>query len=65
MDACLYARNHRVSASEAAKALGLTPEQVERVYRDIDSKRAAARYLHSPPIRISRDDHAPAIGKPA
>lgn len=65
MDACLYARNHRVPAAEAAKALGLTAEQVERVYRDIDSKRAAARYLHSPPVVIARDDQARLSGKPA
>lgn len=55
MDACLYARNRGVPASEAARALGLTPDQIERVYRDIDAKRAAARYLHSPPLMITRD----------
>lgn len=52
MDACLYARDHGVSAAHAAAALELTPAQVERVYRDIDGKRAAARYLHAPPLVI-------------
>jgi NAD+ synthase len=52
MDACLYARDHGVPAAEVAAALGLSPEQVERVYRDIDAKRAAARYLHAPPLTV-------------
>jgi NAD+ synthase len=66
MDACLYAKNHDVPPTEAAKALGLTAEQVERVYRDIDSKRAAARYLHAPPLVMGRVSHASAgIGAPA
>lgn len=52
MDACLWALDHRVSAAEAAAALGLTPAQVERVYRDIGAKRAAGRYLHAPPVRL-------------
>ena len=29
--------------------VGLTAEQVERVYRDIEAKRRATRYLHAPP----------------
>ncbi len=53
MDACLYARDHGVPASEVAAAFGLTADQVERVYRDIDAKRAAARYLHAPPLVIA------------
>lgn len=46
MDLCLYAHNHAVPAAEAAPVLGLTPEQVERVYRDIEAKRSATRPLH-------------------
>lgn len=55
MDVCLYARDHGVSAADAAAAIGLSPEQVERVYRDIDAKRAAARYLHAPPLHAGGD----------
>jgi NAD+ synthase len=52
MDACLLARDHGVPPQLVAEALGLTPDQVARVYRDIDAKRAAARYLHTPPLLI-------------
>lgn len=52
MDLCLFARNHGVPAAEAAPAVGLTPEQVERVYRDIDQKRRATRYLHAAPLLV-------------
>jgi NAD+ synthase len=52
MDLCLYAKNHRIPAVDIADAVGLTPEKVERVYALIDSKRAATRYLHLPPILV-------------
>jgi len=52
MDLCLCAFNHSVPAAEAAPAVGLTPEQVERVYRDIEAKRRVARYLHAPPLLV-------------
>ena len=32
----------------SAAGLGLTAEQVERVYRDVDNKRSTTRYLHLP-----------------
>jgi NAD+ synthase len=50
MDLCLYGKNHKLPAIEVARALGLTETQVERVYRDIDAKRAVARYLHMEPL---------------
>ncbi len=49
-DLCLYAKNHGIAPEDAAGAVGLTPEQVVRVYRLIDSKRDAARYLHMGPV---------------
>ena len=52
MDLCLHAHNHDVPAAEVAPAVGLTAEQVERVYRDIEAKRRATRYLHAPPLLI-------------
>ncbi|MBK9307221.1 MAG: NAD(+) synthase [Nitrospira sp.] len=50
MDLCLYGKNHNLPAKEVAGYLGLTEAQVERVYRDIDAKRAVARYLHMEPL---------------
>jgi NAD+ synthase len=53
MDLCLYARNTGIGADELALALGLTEQQVERVFRDIDSKRRASRYLHLGPQLVA------------
>lgn len=52
MDLCLYALNHGVPAHTVAPAVSLTPEQVERVFKDIDAKRRATRYLHQRPLFI-------------
>jgi len=52
MDLCLYGRNHGVPAEAVAIASGLTAEQVERVYRDIDQKRRTTRYLHLRPLLV-------------
>lgn len=50
MDLALYAFNQKISAEEAAPVLKLTPEQVTRVYTDIQSKRRTTQYLHARPI---------------
>jgi NAD+ synthase len=52
MDLCLYARNHGVPAEQAAAVIGVTVEQVQRVFNDIDAKRRATRYLHSAALLI-------------
>jgi NAD+ synthase len=52
MDLCLYAFNHGVAASGVAPAVGLTAEQVERVFKDIEAKRRATRYLHARPLLV-------------
>ena len=59
MDLCLYGKNHGVPIEEVAAAAGLTVEQAERVYRDIDSKREATRYLHSPPVLMEDVEELP------
>ncbi|SES00407.1 NAD+ synthase [Propionibacterium cyclohexanicum] len=46
MDLCLYGKNNGIAISEISRASGLSGEQVERVFRDIDQKRATTRYLH-------------------
>ncbi|MPZ18420.1 MAG: NAD(+) synthase [Luteitalea sp.] len=49
MDLCLYGLNHGVPVVEVAAVLGRSEEQVARVYRDIERKRRATRYLHASP----------------
>lgn len=46
MDLCLYGKNNGYSTEEVADVLGLTPEQIQRVYDDIDTKRSTTSYLH-------------------
>lgn len=50
MDLCLYGKNNQVPIEEVAETTGLSVEQVERVYRDIDQKRRTTEYLHLPPV---------------
>ena len=50
MDLCLYAKNHQVPPEEVAPVVGLTLEQLARVYRVIDATRSATRYLHLSPV---------------
>lgn len=50
MDLCLYAYNHDAPPREVGDELGLSEEAVRRVYRDIESKRRATRYLHLRPL---------------
>lgn len=52
MDLCLYGKDRHIPAGIVAGTIGLTEAQVERVYRDIDAKRAVARYLHMEPLLI-------------
>jgi NAD+ synthase len=54
MDLCLWAYEHQTPSAEVAPVLGLTREQVERVYRDIEAKRRASQYLHHPPMLIEK-----------
>ena len=59
MDLCLYAHNHGVAAAEVAAAIGITAVQVERVFRDIEAKRRATRYLHLAPLLVEPVGDAP------
>ena len=52
MDLCLWAKDHSVTAAQAAPVLELEPEQVERVYRDIEAKRRVTEYLAAAPVLI-------------
>lgn len=52
MDLCLAALDRGVRADVVAAATGLTAEEVERVWKDIVSKRKATRHLHLEPLLI-------------
>jgi len=52
LDVCLYGLNHGLTASDVAGHAGLEPAQVERVYREIESKRRATAYLHLSPLVV-------------
>src|SRR5438128_387514 len=50
---CLYARDHEMPAKRVADAVGLSADDVRRVYADIDQKRRTTRYLHPAPQLIA------------
>jgi NAD+ synthase len=52
MDLCLYAHNHGLPPEAVAGAVELEPEDVTRVFRDIEQKRRTTRYLHLPPLLV-------------
>lgn len=52
MDLCHYALSHGVPAEVAAPVAGLTAAQMQQVWRDIEAKRRATRYLHEPPLLV-------------
>jgi NAD+ synthase len=50
MDLCLWAIDAGRSPEDVAMLLGHTPEQVLRVFKDVEAKRRTTRYLHAPPL---------------
>ncbi len=58
MDLCLYGKDNGVPVAEVARAAGLTVEQVQRVYRDIEQKRRSTEYLHAPPQLVAEIRHS-------
>jgi NAD+ synthase len=61
MDLMLWAWHHDVPTSEAAPVMGLEPEQVERVYRDIVAKRRMAERLMRDAAKIEEVGLAPNV----
>jgi NAD+ synthase len=62
MDLLLHAFVHEIPAREAGRVLGLSEEQVERVYRDIVAKRRVAERLDAPAVLlepVQRDPRQP------
>jgi NAD+ synthase len=60
MDLCLYGKNHGYAVEDVADLLGLLPGQIQRVYDDIETKRATTRYLHLSGLLV---DEVPEIKK--
>ncbi len=54
MDLCLHAKNAGMSAAKTALEVGMQPMHVEKIFRMIDSKRNATRYLHEPPVLVEK-----------
>ena len=56
LDLVLHAKNEGRPASDAAEDVGVTVEQMERAYADIDQKRMTTRYLHLGPRLVEPVD---------
>ena len=52
MDRILHAHNAGEGVEDAALSLGYESEQIDRVYREIERKRATTRYLHMAPLLV-------------
>jgi NAD+ synthase len=61
MDQALWAFDHDVPAALTATRMGVTPEVVKYVYRDIEAKRRSAQYLHAPPLLLQDVQEAAAL----
>ncbi|UCG61430.1 MAG: NAD(+) synthase [Candidatus Zixiibacteriota bacterium] len=55
LDPLLYAWEYKVDIDLVAKELGLTPEQVQRAYRDFESKHSTTEHIRQLPYAIVRD----------
>jgi NAD+ synthase len=54
MDVCLYGKNSGIPAADLAPEAGMDANQVERVYRMIESKRKVTRYLRAAPLLVEQ-----------
>ena len=55
LDVCMYALDNGVPAETVAPAVGLTPQQVLDVFRDITGRRRTTRYQHAAPLLVAPD----------
>jgi NAD+ synthase len=55
LDPLLYAWEYKVDIDSVAKELNLTKEQIQRVYRDFDSKHTTTEHIRQLPYAIERD----------
>jgi NAD+ synthase len=56
MDLLWFAMNHGVPASEVARTMNLSEEQVNRVFRDFARKQRAAGFLRLQPLSLAAGD---------
>ncbi|WP_188409045.1 NAD(+) synthase [Agaricicola taiwanensis] len=52
MDLCLLGLNSHAPVEEVAGAAGLTADQVQHIWKDIEAKRRSTRYLHEAPLLV-------------
>jgi len=52
MDVALWCYNNEKNAEELERILDLERGKAELIYRDIERKRAVAKYLHAPAFAI-------------
>ncbi len=52
MDYALWAHDHGVSENELGAFVRVSADQAAKIYREIENKRAATRYLHLPPVLV-------------
>lgn len=52
LDLCMYALNNGIEAGRLTESTGLSEEDVQRVFGDIESKRRATAPLHMPPLLV-------------
>jgi len=60
LDPLLYAWEYKLDMNAVAEELGLKPEQIERAFRDFDSKHASTEHIRQLPHAIER--HWPEYG---
>lgn len=53
MDALWFAKDQGMTVEQAAATSGLAPQQVERVWHDLDGKARTTAYLRAAPVRLS------------
>ena len=54
LDPLLYAWEYKLDKKQVASELNLTVEQIDRVYRDFDSKHGSTEHIRQLPYAIER-----------
>ncbi len=65
MDLLLWGHRHDLAASELSERVGLTPEEVDAAYREIERRRVATEYLHAPAVTFGPGADASCAGSQA